>query len=215
VSALRTAAEPNWQAPAYLSAIVLAASSDRVTARARNFFRAALVLGAALTALIYLHAFHPFVPVDPGLDATGAGFGWDSLATRVAAARMDTARDEPSRTAVTWVAGERYQEASELAYHLADHPATFTINVHGRPNEYDLWPDFAQRAHAGDRLVLVLKPHSASEHDLVIAELSPHFDRVTLREEVALKRGAIVRGTRRIWVLDGWRGSWPRAELAP
>jgi 4-amino-4-deoxy-L-arabinose transferase-like glycosyltransferase len=215
VSALRTAAEPNWQAPAYLSAIVLAASSDRVSARARNFFRAALVLGAALTALIYFHVFHPFVPVDPGLDTTGAGFGWDSLATRVAAARTDTARDGSPRTAVTWVAGERYQEASELAYHLADHPATFTINVQGRPNEYDLWPAFAQRAHVGDRLVLVLKLHSAPEHDRVIAELSPHFGHVTLREEVALKRGAIVRGTRRIWVLDGWRGSWPRAELAP
>jgi 4-amino-4-deoxy-L-arabinose transferase-like glycosyltransferase len=214
VSALRTAAEPNWQAPAYLSAIVLAASSDRVTTRARNFFRAALVLGAAMTALIYVHAYHPFIPVDPGLDATGAGFGWDSLATRVAAARMDTARDEPPRTAVTWVAGERYQEASELAYHLADHPATFTINVNGRPNEYDLWPSFAQRAHAGDRLLLVLKLHSAPEDDRVIAELSPHFDRVALREEVALKRGAIVRGARRIWVLDGWHGSWPQAGLA-
>ena len=214
VSALRAAAEPNWQAPAYLSAIVLAASSDRVSARARKFFRPALALGAAMTALIYVHAFHPFVPVDPGLDATGAGFGWDSLAAHVGAARADTAHNESPRTTVTWVAGERYQEASELAYHVADHPATFSINVNGRPNEYDLWPSFAQRAHAGDRLVLVLKSDSAPERDRVIVALAPHFDRVTLRDEVALKRGEIVRSTRRIWVLDGWRGSWPRAELA-
>jgi len=214
VSALRAAAEPNWQAPAYLSAIVLAASSDRASARARTRFRAALALGAAVTMLIYVHAFHPFLPVDPGLDATGAGYGWDSLAAHVAAARADSARNEPSRTAATWIAGERYQEASELAYHLPDHPVTFTINVDGRPNEFDLWPAFAERAHAGDRLVLVLKVHPTPDGDRVVAALAPHFQHVALREVVALERGSIVRGTRRIWVLDGWRGDWPRAGLS-
>jgi 4-amino-4-deoxy-L-arabinose transferase-like glycosyltransferase len=214
MSALRSAAEPNWQAPAYLSAIVLLASDDRLATRARSLFGAALAIGATVTALIYVHTFHPFIPVDPGLDVTGAGFGWESLAAHVAAARADTARDGSRLDRHTWIAGERYQEASELSYHLADHPVTFTINVGGRPNEYDLWPSFAQRAHAGDRLVLVLKLHSAPESDRVIAALSPHFDRVALRDEVALERGAIVRGTRRIWVLDGWRGSWP-AGLAP
>jgi len=214
VSALRTAAEPNWQAPAYLSAIVLLASDDRASARARSLFRAALVLGATMTVLIYAHSIHPFVPVHPGLDVTGAGFGWDSLAAHVAAARADTTHGESRLETHTWIAGERYQEASELAYHLADHPVTFTINVGGRPNEYDLWPSFAQRAHVGDRLVLVLKIHSVPQNDRVIAALSPHFDRVALRDEVALARGAIVRSTRRIWVLDGWRGSWP-AGLAP
>ena len=215
LSALRTAAEPNWQAPAYLSAIVLAASSDGASARARSFFRAALVWGATMTALIYLHTLHPFVPVDPGLDATGAGFGWDSLAAHVETARADTTKVGWRRGAVAWVAGERYQEASELAFHLADHPTTFAINAHGRPNEYDLWPSFARRARAGDRLVLVLKPHSARGSDRVIAALPPHFEHLALRDEVALERGTIVRGTRRIWVLDGWRGSWPSAELVP
>ena len=214
VCALRSAAEPNWQAPAYLSAIVLLASDDRLGTRARSLFRGALILGAAMTALIYVHTVHPFVPVDPGLNVTGAGFGWDSLAAHVDATRADTAPDELRLDTHTWIAGERYQEASELAYHLADHPVTFTINVGGRPNEYDLWPSFSQRSHAGDRLVLVLKPHAAPASDRVIAALSPHFDRVTLREEVALERGPIVRSTRRIWVLDGWRGSWP-AALAP
>lgn len=211
VSALNAAAEPNWQAPAYLSAIVLLASDNRESARARSLFRAGLVSGAALTALIYIHTFRPFLPVDPGLDVTGAGFGWDSLAAHVSAARADTVGVGSRPGVRTWIAGERYQEASELAYHLADHPVTFAINVDGRPNEYDLQPAFAERAHAGDRLVLVLKPHTTSDGDRVIAALSPHFDRVAFREEVALERGTIVRGVRRIWVLDGWRGSWPAA----
>jgi 4-amino-4-deoxy-L-arabinose transferase-like glycosyltransferase len=213
-SALRAAAEPNWPAPAYLSAIVLAATHERSAKLGRTFFRAALALGAAMTVLIYVHTACPFVPVDPRFDATGAGFGWDSLAARVATARVDTARATSLRTAVTWIAGERYQEASELAYHLADHPTTFTIDVHGRPNEYDLWPSFARRARAGDRLVLVLGLYTMPEKDPVIGALAPHFEHVTLREVVPLRRGDIVRASRRIWVLDGWRGSWPDAELA-
>jgi hypothetical protein len=86
--------------------------------------------------------------------------------------------------------------------------------VHARHTQYDLWPDFPQRAHAGDRLVLVLGMFSAPDDDPVIAALAPHFDRVTLREAVALRRGASVRAWRRVWVLDGWHGSWPAAQLA-
>ncbi|MDB4911955.1 MAG: hypothetical protein JWO39_2778 [Gemmatimonadetes bacterium] len=212
-SALRAAAEPNWQAPAYLSAIVLAACREREPrsrdARPRAFFHGALALAAATTLLIYVHAVIPFVPLNPALDPTGAGFGWSTLATRVNAARADA-----SGEVTTWIAGERYQEASELAFHLADHPFTSVIDVRGRPNQYDLWPSFAQRARAGDRLVLVLGLYTRAEDDPVIAALAPHFERVVLREVVALRRGAIVRASRRIWVLDGWRGSWPRSELA-
>jgi 4-amino-4-deoxy-L-arabinose transferase-like glycosyltransferase len=208
-SALRAAVEPSWQAPAYLSAIVLAATDEDIARRSRAFFRAALAVGGAMTLLIYAHAIVPFVPSNPALDATGAGFGWDTLAAHVDAARADAPRG-----ATTWVAGERYQEASELAYHLADHPMTFAIDVNGRPNQYDLWPSFAERARAGDHLVLVLGLSTNPERDPVIAALSPHFDRLLLREVVPLRRGDTVRALRRIWVLDGWRGSWPRTGLA-
>jgi 4-amino-4-deoxy-L-arabinose transferase-like glycosyltransferase len=206
-TALRAAVEPSWQAPAYLSAIVLAASSR--APRARALFRAALALAAITTLVIYAHAIAPFLPVNPALDATGAGFGWDTLASHVSAARSDAPRN-----VTTWLAGERYQEASELAFHLADHPVTFVIDVHGRPTQYDLWPSFASRARAGDGLVLVLGLYTRAEDDPVIAALRPYFARVSLRDVVPLRRGSIVRASRRIWVLEGWRGDWPRAELA-
>ena len=206
-TALRAAVEPSWQAPAYLSAIVLAATSPMP--RSRALFRAAVALAAATTLAIYVHAIVPFVPVNPALDATGAGFGWGTLA-----ARVDAARADGPQGAITWIGGERYQEASELAFHLADHPITFTIDVRGRPNQYDLWPSFASRARVGDRLVLVLGLHTRAEDDPVIAALTPHFEHVSLREVVALRRGSIVRASRRIWVLDGWRGDRPSTELA-
>ena len=208
-SALRSAVEPNWQAPAYLSAIVLAASYEG-GARWRKLLRAAVALGGATTLLIYAHAVVPFVPVNIALDPTAAGFGWDTLAAHIDSAR----RVADPRAITTWVAGERYQEASELAFHLADHPITFAIDVHGRPNQYDLWPAFDRRAHPGDRLMLVLGLYTLPENDPVIAVLRPHFAHVALREVVALRRGIAVRASRRIWVLEGWRGSWPRVELA-
>ena len=205
-TALRAAVEPNWQAPAYLSAIVLAASARAQPSRA--FLRAGLALAALTTLAIYAHAIIPFVPVNPALDPTEAGFGWGTLASRVDAARADAPRN-----ATAWIGGERYQEASELAFHLADHPVTFAIDVQGRPNQYDLWPSFASRARIGDRLVLVLGLYTRAPDDPVIAALRPHFAHVSLREVVALRRGSVVRASRRIWVLDGWRGGWPQ-ELA-
>ncbi len=208
-TALRAAVEPSWQAPAYLAAIALAASDERIarlTVVRINAVRAGIALGALTTLAIYVHAIMPFIPANPALDATGAGFGWSTLASRVDAARAVAPRDVR-----TWIGGERYQEASELAFHLPDHPQTFTMDVNARPNQYDFWPSFAERAHTGDRLVLVLGLYAPPDSDAVIAALAPHFAHVSLREVVPLRRGEIVRASRRIWVLDGWRGGWPAA----
>lgn len=207
-SALRSAVEPNWQAPAYLSAIALAASFDGGE-RWRRLLRGGVAIGGAITLVIYAQALVPFLPLYPSSDPTAAGAGWSALA-----ARVDSARTDVHDGATAWVGGERYQEASELAFHLADHPVTFVIDVRARPSQYDLWPAFRLRAHAGDRLVLVLGVFAPAQNDPVIAALAPHFDRVALREVVAMRRGATVRAWRRVWVLDGWRGSWPSAQLA-
>ena len=208
VSALRSAVEPNWQAPAYLSAIALAAAYDG-GARWRRALRAGVVLGGVLTVAISAQALVPFLPISASLDPTAAGAGWDTLADRVQAARATV----PARV-TTWVGGERYQEASELAFHLPDHPPTFVIDVQARATEYDRWPSFAQRAHPGDALVLVLGTFRSPSADPVIAALAPHFEHVTLREVVALRRGWSVKAWRRVWLLEGWRGSWPAAQLA-
>ncbi|MEO8881706.1 MAG: glycosyltransferase family 39 protein [Gemmatimonadaceae bacterium] len=201
ITALRSAVEPNWQAPAYLSAIILAATYHGAP-RFTRLLRAGCALGAAFTLLIYAHALVPFVPTSIALDPTASGFGWDTLA-----AHVDTLRHtEPTQS---WIAGERYQEASELAFHLHDHPQTFVIDVHARPTQYDLWPQFSSEAHTGDRLILVLGLSTRAEDDPVIAVLIPHFTHVVLHDTVALRRGTTIRAMRRIWILDGWRGTWP------
>ncbi|MEO6210456.1 MAG: glycosyltransferase family 39 protein [Gemmatimonadaceae bacterium] len=208
ISALRSAVEPNWQAPAYLSAIVLAAAYHGGP-RFAKLLRAGCALGAATTLLIYAHALVPFVPTNIALDPTASGFGWGTLA-----AHVDSLRPATPATARMWIAGERYQEASELAFHLRDHPQPFVIDVHARPTQYDLWPRFPDRARRGDRLILVLGLSTRADADPVIAALTPHFTHVALHDSVAMRRGTTIRAWRRIWILEGWLGSWPRTELS-
>jgi hypothetical protein len=106
----------------------------------------------------------------------------------------------------TWFGGDRYQEAAELAIQLPWHPTTFATNLGGRPNQYDLWPRFPDRAVANDNLVLVLDD-SDGPHD-VIKALAPYFNEVRRGELVSLRRGAGEIAKRRIWTLLGWRGGW-------
>ena len=118
-----------------------------------------------------------------------------------------------SMGAQTWLGGDRYQEAAELAFHDEAHPPTFAVNLAGRPNQYDLWPRFADRASPGDNLVLVLDDTDAP-HPTIVA-LRPHFAEARRGERVTLRRGAGIVAMRRIWILVGWSGSWPtRAAFA-
>jgi hypothetical protein len=105
------------------------------------------------------------------------------------------------------MAADRYQEASEIAYWLPGHPETFALNLGGRRNQYDLWPSFRNRAHMGDRLVVALD-ETDGVHETIVA-LTPHFASILRGELVEMQRGNGVIGLRRIYTLDGWRGTWP------
>jgi len=109
------------------------------------------------------------------------------------------------------ISGDRYQEASELAFHLSDHPETFSLNLSSRPNQYDLWPTFPERAHIGESLLVVVDDVAGTHPTIAI--LGPHFTSVNQGDQVALtRRGELVKYLR-IWRLDGWRGTWPLSRL--
>lgn len=196
-SALRHAVEPNWPAPALLAAIVVWAVRPRFSA----WDRAGLVLAGAVLAVIYGQALVPFLPIRAKADPIARGAGWDALAREVAAARGPSA----------WVAANRYQDASELAFHLADHPTVFSLDIGGRPNQYDLWPGYPDVARTGDALVLVLDDDAGTPGP--ITALLPCFESIVRGEGVDLMRGAQVVTRRRIWQLGGWRGCWPGAPM--
>jgi 4-amino-4-deoxy-L-arabinose transferase-like glycosyltransferase len=198
-SATRRRVEPNWPAPAYIPAVVLLATMPLGVA-AKKWFTAGVVLAAAMSALIYVQSVVPVLPIKPAKDPIARAHGWADVARRA-----DSIATASGGT--TWLGGDRYQEASELAFHTAARP-TFAVNLAGRPNQYDLWPRFPEVARVGDNLVLLVDDDDRGVHGSV-KMLTPFFGEARRSELVELKRGDAVIGTRRVWVLTGWRGGWP------
>ena len=119
--------------------------------------------------------------------------------------------DFRSPMSAVFVAADRYQEASELSFHLHDHPETFSLNLSGRSNQYDLWPQFPERGRVGDSVVVVVDDVAGTHPTIAI--LTPHFATVTEGPQVALTRAGGLVKYLRVWRLDGWRGTWPRTGL--
>jgi len=214
-SATRRNVEANWPAAAWLPAMLLlsveAARRERIA-----WLRRGLWLGAALGIVAYADAatlLAPRMGLRPGRDPVSQAFGWESVAAGVsgaisAAQRAGPADRTPHRV---WVAADRYQDAAQLAWGLR-HPGTDTIgvfatNLGGRPNQYDLWPGFRQRAEPGDALVLVLD-ESAGE-PAPIQALAPYFTRIDQGPPVVRTAHGLLLGRQRAWLLRDWRGGWP------
>src|SRR5205085_12176163 len=105
-SALRQRVEATWPAPASLPAVILLSLVSAGTRLAR-WRQWGAGLAAGLTALIYVHAAVPILPIAPRRDPVGRAFGWRA----VAAAAVNRARVTDSSThATTWLGGDRYQE---------------------------------------------------------------------------------------------------------
>ena len=82
------------------------------------------------------------------------------------------------------------------------------MNLGGRANQYDLWPEFTALARLDDDLILVLdqrpEPHP------VVVSLAPHFQSVERGSLVPLtRRDGSVIAQRRVWVFLVWKGTWP------
>jgi 4-amino-4-deoxy-L-arabinose transferase-like glycosyltransferase len=202
-SGVRQRVEANWPAPAYIPAIVLLSIASW-SPRGEKWLRGGIGLAGVMSFLIYVQALIPVLPLKPAKDPIARAYGWTELAT-VVDSTANVVHTETNRP--TWLGGDRYQEASELALHLR-HPTTFSTNLAGRVNQFDLWPWFPVRATGADNLILVVddseEPHAA------IVALQPYFDEVRRGALVTLRRGRGEIGVRRIWELRGYRGGWPR-----
>jgi 4-amino-4-deoxy-L-arabinose transferase-like glycosyltransferase len=199
ISALRRHVEPNWPAPAYVAGIVLLGARCKVVSG--RWLGWGLWLGAVLVIGICLQALVPTLPIDARRDPIAQGHGWESLAevTEVARAELSGAGC-PS----VHVATNRYQEASELAFHLPDHPAVFSLNVRRRSNQYAIWPGFEETASDGDCLVFVDIDDGGAR---VIAEdLGDRFDSLTEIGPAQRKRRRGVTADYRLWGFKGWTG---------
>ena len=206
-AATRRRVEANWPALAYLPGVLLLASHAGSRSWER-WLRAGVGLAAVLTVVAYVNAFVPVLPVPARRDPAARASGWGELAAAVERVRQGRPPELRDRT---HVAADRYQEASALAFHLPENPETFSLNVSGRANQYDLWPSFAQRARPGDALILVLDD-VAGTHPTVDS-LAIHFASVDRGPPVSLARNGDPVKNLRIWLLSGWRGTWPSSRL--
>ena len=132
LSALKRRVEPNWPGPAYVAAVVLLGTVPWRD-RGRWWLKWGVWLGAGLVAVIYLQALVPALPIDARRDPIAQGHGWESLAQVTDEGRAQLL-GVGCRS--VYVAANRYQEASELAFHLPDHPDVFSLNVRRRSNQY-------------------------------------------------------------------------------
>jgi hypothetical protein len=159
-----------------------------------------------MVAVIYLHAVHPVLPLPARRDPVARSAGWDVVAGQVQRARVELG-------GVAHVGADRYQEVSELAFQLPDHPVAYCMCLSGRHNQYELWPGYPDAAHVGDNLVLLLD-ETADTHGTA-ARLAPFFQSTARGALAPLLRGTDTVAVRRIWVLRGYRGGWvPKPVLS-
>jgi 4-amino-4-deoxy-L-arabinose transferase-like glycosyltransferase len=198
VSAIRRPVEANWPAIAVLPALVLLATSLPGVRRAR-WERIGVALGGVMVLTVYILAISP-VPLLPAhMDPLARAFGWNDLAAAVMA---DEARDTADGGAAAggarvWLAADRYQDAAELAFNMPRHPLVFSLNLAGRPNQYDLWPTARDSMRRGDALTAILD--DVPDPPSPVARLAPHFSQVVRGPLVELRRGGHVVARRRLW----------------
>ncbi len=193
-SAARKSVEANWPALMYPSAMLLLASETHPLTRSR-WWQGGVVFALALLTVVSVQAWRPVLPLAPRQDLFSRSYGWTILATAVDSARRDPFLDG---TVDRWVAADRYQDASALAFHLPDHPTVFSLNLASRPNQFDLWPTVHDDVRPGDGLVAVFDNNPVG--DSLGVRVARWFKESKRGDPVMLRRGDGVIAQRRIWL---------------
>ena len=198
VSAWRRSVEANWPALAYPGAIVLLATSTTDWSR-RRWWNWGLGFAAFLLLVVGLQAWRPLLPVPPNKDPIARAHGWIAAANVMTAERSKLAAGGGNHI---WVAADRYQEASELAFHMDGQPRVLSLNISGRANQYDLWPTLADRAVPGDAMILFLDDSPLGEESAQIA--GEWFGESEKGPTVELKRGDGVVTRYAVWIFRSY-----------
>ncbi|MFN5600026.1 MAG: glycosyltransferase family 39 protein [Gemmatimonas sp.] len=194
ISAWRRPVEANWPAMIYPGAIMLLATSTAPVAHG-TWWRRGGWLAGVLLAIVCVQAWRPLLPLAPRKDPIARAHGWPQLAAAVDVARHDPFLDG---TVDRWVAADRYQDASQLAFHLPDHPMVFSLNLGGRTNQYDVWQNAWGRVRPGDGLVVAFD--ADAKGDSLAKVVSGWFTDTQRGALVVLRRGEGEVTRRRIWL---------------
>jgi 4-amino-4-deoxy-L-arabinose transferase-like glycosyltransferase len=200
--------QANWPAPALFTAAIAAAGwctrphGGRAHRTLRNLNR--LVAASIMLPVLALPLLlEPSVlgavrlPVPRWLEFVPKHVrGWPELGAAVAALARRSERP-------LFIASDRYQIASELAFYVPGQPRTYNINLGRRMNQYDIWGD-VDRLRGQDGVVVTYRMEAPPP------ELQEAFDSLELAEQVTIadhgrpvQRFTLFRG-------QGFRGVPPR-----
>lgn len=204
-SATHRRAEANWPAIAWIPAVILLATEPVGSDRSELWLKRGLQLGGLLSAIVCVHAVYPIIPLRADRDQVAKAYGWELLGS-VVDRHIETVSGRTAGGNDLYVAGERYQDASELAFHLKAHPRVYSLNLMGRANQYDLWTTFQEHAGPGAGMILVLDEEKGEPREIRKLACCFHIDS---GESVALMRGDSFVTRKRLWFLSQWNGEWP------
>ena len=207
VSAWNHTIEPNWPALAYAGCVVLLANSRAIWANGR-WYRGGVAFAALLVVAAVGQTWKPLAPVAPKRDPIARAHGWTDLASAVERARHDQFL---AGSGTRWVAANRYQDASELAFNLPDQPTVFSLNMSGRANQYDLWSGARQHLRTNDAMVVAFDANA--QGDSLAGVVGQWFTSTQRGETVELRRNKGVVGERRLWLFRGALSAPPVTEI--
>lgn len=123
VHALRDRVQPNWLAPLYpalaiCAALALARAPGRPTAD--RLGRWALLVGFALSAVLYLHTLRPLLLQPYSKDPTAQMRGWPELAAEIDRLRV--------ANGAQWIATSSYATTGQLAFAFKAGPPVLQLN---------------------------------------------------------------------------------------
>jgi hypothetical protein len=140
--------QANWAAHAYFTAAVAAAGWSarwppgamwrRATRRLNRFLTAAILLPALALPFVFAPGLVEWLGfrMPAGADLVGKRLaGWPELGRAVGEVLEKTPRP-------AFLASDRYQIASELAFYVPGNPTTYNANFGRRMNQYDYWGDW-------------------------------------------------------------------------
>ncbi len=161
----------NWPAPAYFTAAIAAAAwalawpEDRQRRAGRRrkallaLWAASIILGVAVQAAALAARVNATRTAIPGAPAGAARSG-----------------DPP------FIASDRYQLASLLAFYVPGHPRTYAVNLGGRLNQYDIWGGLdGERGRNGIFVTYGFQP--------LPPELERAFERIEVEPRVVVMEG--------------------------
>ncbi|MDR3436339.1 glycosyltransferase family 39 protein [Telmatospirillum sp.] len=183
--------QSHWSGPAYLGGIMAAVGGFMHVPRRRFVwaFRAAPLLGAAMTLVVYVQAATALLPLPPGIDALKRLGGWDTLATAVEAERQA----HPG----SFLFSQKHEPTGPVSFHIPDHPPVF-LEGHIRPSYYSAAEVLALKGRDG---IFITRTKDDGARDL-----GPYFTRVTLLRQVVLMWGGQPADTYNLYLAENYRG---------